>query len=128
MTAVSYLPQIAQLIMGIVGGGVLGTWLTHKRLGPKSTAEARQITAAAIDKDWARFEREISRLVKRLETAEDIAERARRGQRECEEREIELKGRVAKLEAVNAGRGEIRQRAAEVVAADRAVEAERRKP
>jgi hypothetical protein len=119
VTVTSYIPQILQLIMGIIGGGVLGTWLTHKRLGPKSTAEAREITAAAIDKDWARFEREIARLVKRLEIAEDAAENARLGQRDCEERELALKARVTMLEAVNEGRGEIRQRAQEVVSADR---------
>lgn len=126
MTIASYLPQIAQLIMGIVGGGVLGTWLTHKRLGPKSTAEARQITAAAIDKDWARFEREIDRLVKRVEKAEDEASSAKRGQRECEQREIALQARIALLEAVNDSRGEIRQRAQEVISADRAAEASKR--
>lgn len=119
MTASSYFPQIVQLVMGIVGGGMLGTWLTHKRLGPKSTAEAREITAAAMDKDWARFEREISRLVSRLEAAEDEAREARNGQRDCEARELVLIARVVKLEAVNDARGEIRQRAAEVVAADR---------
>jgi hypothetical protein len=123
VTAASYVPQILQLIMGIIGGGVLGTWLTHKRLGPKSTAEAREITAAAIDKDWARFEREIDRLVKRLEASENAAEQAIRGQRECEEREMALKARLVKLEAVNEGRGEIRQRAQEVVSADRVSEA-----
>lgn len=126
MTVASYLPQIAQLIMGIVGGGVLGTWLTHKRLGPKSTAEARQITAAAIDKDWARFEREIDRLVKRVEQAEDDASAAKLATQECERREIALQARIAMLEAVNEGRGQIRQRAQEVISADRASEASRR--
>jgi hypothetical protein len=122
VTLASYLPQIAQMAMGIVGGGVLGTWLTHKRLGPKSTAEARQITAAAIDKDWARFEREIDRLVKRVERAEDDASEAKRGQRDCEQREIALQARIALLEAVNEGRGQIRQRAQEVVSAERVQE------
>ena len=117
--ASAFLPQMLQLLLGILGGGALGTWLTHKRLGPKSTAEARQITAAAIDKDWARFEREINRLVKRLEMAEAEAEKARKGQRDCEERELALKARVANLEAINDARGEIRQRAQEVVSADR---------
>ena len=127
MTAAAYIPQILQLVMGIIGGGVLGTWLTHKRLGPKSTAEAKAITAAAIDKDWARFEREIDRLVKRLEASENAAEQAIRGQRECEEREMALKARVVTLEAINAGRGEIRQRAQEVVSADRAADAREKK-
>lgn len=121
MTA--YLPQVINLLLGILGGGVLGAWLKYKQLSPKSTAEARQITAAAIDKDWARFEREINRLVKRLEEAESVGERARKGQMECEERELALKARVTMLEAVNDARGEIRQRAAQVVAADRATEA-----
>lgn len=119
MTAASYLPQIFQLVGAIVGGGVLGTWLTHKRLGPKSTAEAREITAAAIDKDWARFEREISRLVRRVEQAEDEATEAKKATQECERREIVALARIAKLEAINEGRGEIRQRAQEVVSADR---------
>lgn len=119
MTAASITTVISQAMLALLGGGLLGSWLTHRRLGPKSTAEAREITAAAMDKDWARFEREIARLVQRLEDAEDKADRAVAGQRECEEREIGLKARIAKLEAVNDAQGEIRARAQEVVAADR---------
>jgi predicted nucleic acid-binding Zn-ribbon protein len=96
---------------------------------PKSKAEAKDITAAAMDKDWSRFQREIGRLVKRAETAEDKsaradekADRAIAGFLACEEREVHLKSRVAELEAINWGRGQIAQEAATLMAAERIVE------
>lgn len=102
------------------------TYLEHRRLLPKSTAEARNITAAAQDKDWSRFQREINRLVKRCETAEEQAQEAMDGFRACEEREIGLKGRVAELEAVNRGRGQVANEAATLLAAERIVERDQR--
>jgi hypothetical protein len=115
-----WLPLLSSVLLSIMGGGLLGTWLTHVRLGPKSKAEAKDITAAAIDKDWTRFQREIGRLVKRVEAAEDAAERAVKGQRACEEREAKLRGEVVELRAIIQSRGEVRQRAQLIVAADKA--------
>lgn len=115
----TWLPLLSSVLLSILGGGLLGTWLTHVRLGPKSKAEARDITAAAIDKDWTRFQREINRLVKRVEQAEDAAERATKGQRACEEREANLRGELVELRAIIQSRGEIRQKAALVVAAEK---------
>lgn len=104
----------------------LRMWFDHKRLMPKSNAEARDITAAAQDKDWARFQREIGRLVKRCETAENTADEALAGFRACEEREIGLKGRVAELEAFNLGRGQSAAETALLVSAERIVERDKR--
>lgn len=118
----TWLPLLSSVLLSILGGGLLGAWLTHVRLGPKSKAEARDITAAAQDKDWNRFQREIGRLVKRVEQAEDAAGKAIKGQRECEEREVKLNGRVIELETILHTRGEMRQRAALTVAADRAAD------
>lgn len=42
------------------------------------------------------------------------------GQRECEAREAELKAELLKLKAVNDVRGEMRQRAALIVASEKA--------
>jgi hypothetical protein len=120
----SWIPLATSVLLSILGGGLLGTWLTHVRLGPKSKAEARDITAAAIDKDWTRFQREIGRLVKRVEHAEDAAKKALEGQRDCEEREVRLRGRVIELETVLQARGEMRQRAALIVAAEKLGEAQ----
>lgn len=119
MSAPEWFPLLTSVLLSILGGGLLGTWLTHVRLGPKSKAEAKDITAAAIDKDWTRFQREIGRLVKRVEAAEDAADRAVKGQRACEEREAKLRGEVVELRAIIQSRGEIRQRAALVVAAEK---------
>lgn len=96
-------------------------FLDNRRLSPKSTAEARNITAAAIDKDWTRFQREIGRLVKRCELAEERAAQAIVGFMACEEREIHLKSRVAELEAFNMGRGQSAQEAHVMLAAERIV-------
>lgn len=115
----AWLPLLSSVLLSILGGGLLGTWLTHLRLGPKSKAEARDITAAAQDKDWTRFQREIGRLVKRVEQAEDCASRAIAGQRDCEAREAVLRAEILKLKAVNDARGEVRRRASEITAADR---------
>lgn len=119
MSTPEWFPLLTSVLLSILGGGLLGTWLTHVRLGPKSKAEAKDITAAAIDKDWTRFQREIGRLVKRVEAAEDAADRAVKGQRACEEREAKLRGEVVELRAIIQSRGEIRQRAALVVAAEK---------
>lgn len=100
-------------------GSIIAAMLVHKRLSPKSKAEARDITAAAIDKDWTRFQREIGRLVKRVEQAEGAAAKALAGQHACEQREIILNGKIVNLEAIIQSRGEIRQRAAQIAAADR---------
>lgn len=117
--APAWMPLLTSIVLSILGGGLLGTWLTHVRLGPKSKAEARDITAAAVDKDWNRFQREIGRLVRRVEQAEDAASKAIAGQRACEAREARLNGRVVELEAILQGRGELRQRAALIVAAEK---------
>lgn len=107
----------------------------NRRLSPRSKAEAADITAAARDKDWARFQREIGRLVKRCETAEDKADRADdraekatiraeeaiAGMHACEQREVHLKARVAELEAINLGRGQAAQEAQTLLAAERIV-------
>lgn len=119
MNAAMWLPLAASVLVSIAGGGLLGTWLAHKRLSPKSTAEARDITAAAIDKDWSRFQREINRLVKRCEAAEASAEKVLGELHKCEEREIRLKADILRLEAIAIGQGEARQHAAAIVAAER---------
>ena len=123
---------------GGLGGLALcfNVWQTNRRLAPKSKAEAEDITAAAKDKDWTRFQREIGRLVKRCETsdakadasdakaerAHARAEEAIAGMHACEQREVLLKGRVAELEAINRGRGQSAQEAATMLAAERIVE------
>lgn len=130
------LPYIAAL--GGLGGLALmvKSVLENRRLWPKSKAEAENITAAARDKDWARFQREIGRLVRQGKISDDRAERAERraeaahekaeeaieGFRACEDREVHLKGRVAELEAINRGRGQVAQEAATMLAAERIVE------
>lgn len=113
-------PLLSSAFVSIVGGGFLGVWLTHRRLAPKSKAEARDITASAMDRDWRRFEREIGRLVKRLENAEAAAERAIEAQRACEQRESRLNGEVIKLRALLEQEGEARKLAAGIVAMERA--------
>lgn len=111
-----------------MGAGGLAGWalfahavLTNRRLAPKSKAEAQQIVAAAMDQDWQRFQREIDRLVKRCEVAENTAGQAIAGFRACEEREIVLKGRVAELEAINRGRGQLANEVHTLAAAERIV-------
>jgi hypothetical protein len=122
----TYLPFLAPVLASILGSGFLGAWLVHRRLAPKTTAEARDITAAAMDRDWARFQREIDRLVKRCENAEDAAQQAVKGQRECEEREAGLLARIARLEGLDVARGEARQEAAGIVAIERLAERDKR--
>lgn len=104
----------------MMGSGGFGAWLVHRRLAPKHHAEAEDITAAAKDKDWARFQREIARLVERCERAEEQADKAIEAQRACEEREIVLNKRIARLEGLDMARGEARQEAAGIVASERA--------
>jgi hypothetical protein len=110
---------IIAVLVSIAGGGLFGSYLTHLRLTPKVSAEARQITAAAMDQDWARFQHEIARLVDRCERAEKCADDAIKGQRACEEREGRLIARITQLEYLAAAEGEIKKRAAGVVALDR---------
>lgn len=121
-----WLPLLGSALVSILGGGLLGAWMTHNRLAPKSKAEARDITAAAMDKDWSRFQREIGRLVKRLEDAEAKAERADHRARECEEREslvlreaADLRAELARLRAIELGVGQGRQAVAAEAASAR---------
>lgn len=117
--ASTLLATVGTIIASVLGGGFFGAWLTHKRLAPKSSAEAKSITAAAQDQDWSRFQREIDRLVKRCEAAEAKAEAALNRAHNCEEREGLLKARVMELEAYNLGQGKARQEAAEITARER---------
>lgn len=113
------LAWLAPILVSIAGGGLFGSYLTHLRMTPKISAEARQITAAAMDQDWARFQHEIARLVDRCERAEKSADDAIQGQRACEEREGRLNARILQLEALAGAESEIKKRAAGVVALDR---------
>lgn len=115
----SLVPIVASLLASALTGGVISAWLVNHRLTPKSRAEARQITSAAMDQDWQRFEREINRLVKRLEEAEARATSAEARARECEDRESVLKARVLALETYNQTEGQMRQEAALIVASER---------
>lgn len=116
---------VSSSLLSILGGGLLGVWLTNRRLWPKTTAEARSITAAAAEKDWLRFEREINRLVKRLEEAEDRATRAEAATRECEKREASLRAEFLALKHYVDTEGQMRQEAAKVAAAERLREGRR---
>ncbi|MCW3837794.1 hypothetical protein ACFQ1E_17250 [Sphingomonas canadensis] len=91
MSIMPILPLAISSAASVLGGGFLGAWMVNRRLWPKSMAEAHEITAAAKDKDFARFHREIARLVARVEKAEEKADAAAAGQRACEEREARLR-------------------------------------
>lgn len=119
MSATLFLQLTAAVLAALGTGGIFGAWLSYRRLAPKSKAEAREITAAAKDKDWARFQREIGRLVKRLEEAEDSCSKALNALHACEQRESGLRGRIVELEAWVTAEGDARQMAAGVVAIER---------
>lgn len=135
MQSLSWLIPALSLLTVLAGGGLCGAWWTHKRLAPKSKAEAREITAAAMDRDWTRFHREIDRLVKRLEMSETQTDKAERkadqaiaALHQCEERESLLKARVVVLEAYAQQESQMRQDAAMIVATERQADAAAREP
>lgn len=127
MLALNWLVPALTLLTVLAGGGLCGAWWTHKRLAPKSKAEAKEITAAAMDRDWTRFHREIDRLVKRLELSEGQADKALNDLHRCEERESALKARVVVLEAYVQQEGQMRQDAAMLIAAERNAETRARR-
>jgi hypothetical protein len=70
MVPSSLFTQVIGFLSIVLGSGVFGAWLIHRRLAPKSTAEAISIRDAIVDNNWSRFQREIDRLVQRVENAE----------------------------------------------------------
>jgi chromosome condensin MukBEF ATPase and DNA-binding subunit MukB len=89
---------ILNAVMILISGGALGIWLRHRREMPKATAAANKLTSDAAlvkseahDRDWERFHQEIARLEIRVEKTEKRAS-------DCEERESELRKRLATAE------------------------------
>ncbi|SEJ02843.1 hypothetical protein SAMN05428950_101895 [Sphingomonas sp. OV641] len=99
-------------ITSLLGGGAVGSILTYRREAKKSAEEV-------TDMQWQRLANEITRLDER--SAKDGAriDALEKEVRDCHREKSMLEGKVIKLEAAIEARGEIRQRAAEVVAAER---------
>lgn len=93
------------------GGGFFAVkWLVEAFFGRIDRREAR--LDASADKIIARLERQIEQLSARLDQAEEKL-------RECQEQHLHAEAKIARMSAILQGQGEVRQRAAEVVAADR---------
>ncbi len=101
--------------MSLLGGGAFGSLLTYRR-------EARKSAEDVTSMQWERFQGEITRLDERMAKADARIDELETEVRDCHREKSQLEGKVIKLEAAIEARGEIRQRAAEVVAMDRLIE------
>lgn len=99
-------------VASLLGGGALGSVLTYRR-------EAKKGAEEVTDMQWQRLANEITRLDDRVAKADIRIDTLEAEVRDCHREKSQLEGKVIKLEAAIEARGEIRQRAAEIVAADR---------
>lgn len=89
-----------------------------KRVRMETDASLRQSLDDGAQKHIDRLEKHIERQDRRIH---DIEERME----ECERERAEMLGRLAQLEGLLAARGEIRQRAQQIIAAEKLEEKER---
>jgi len=115
-------------IMGLTPGG-LGIWVLVFGLAAwwvRGMADRRRaanegvgVESAATKALFDQLQAEIERLTKRIERQDERIAALEAEVRECEHARAVAEAEVLKLRAVNAVQGEVRQRAAQVVAADR---------
>jgi len=106
------------LILGVVS--FIRALPSLRRVRMESDTSLRHALDDGAQKHIDRLEKHIERQDKRLR---DIEERME----ECERERAQMRGEIAELRAMLAARGEIRQRAQLIVAADRLEERERAK-
>lgn len=109
---------LSSLITGLAGGGITKL-LLHRREGERVAAETDSIEANVTDINWKRFQREIERLDKRVRALEAECAELRSQHHECERQRVALEAENIRLRSAQDMRGEIRQRAAQIVAAER---------
>lgn len=110
---------LSSLVTAALTGGGMARLLLIRRDGEKLAAETDNIEANVTDINWQRFQREINRLDKRVKALEDECADLRRSNRECERERARLESENFRLKAAQDSRGEIRERAAQIVALDR---------
>jgi hypothetical protein len=97
----------------VLVGGLVAWWIRGMADRRRASNEGVTAESKASEAQFMRLEREIGRMLGRIEALE-------KGLAECEHRHAVAEAEVFRLRAMNDARGEIRQRAQEVVAADRA--------
>ncbi len=111
--ALASLLELAGVAFGALGtGGVFGAWLLHRRLGPKSEAEAVQM-------NWERFQKEIERLDKKVTAQGKRIDQLEREVEECHRQKTDIEIENMRLRAAQEVTGEARKLAAGIVAVER---------
>lgn len=103
---------VGAIAVALVSGGLIGAILNHWRSAPKAKAETETM-------DWARFQTEIARLDAKVTAQSARIDALEREVRDCHREKAQLEAEMVKLRAAVDARGEIRQRAQEVVSAER---------
>lgn len=106
-------------------GGALVAWIKGMPDRKKADVTDKQSEEAAIAAQWVRFQGEIDRLLARIGKLENRVDQLETELDESRAREAAAVSELAKLRAVNAGQGQVRQEAAVMVAAERVVEQKR---
>lgn len=109
---------IATLVSGLLSGG-LTKLLMVRRVGEKVAAETDSIEATVTDLNWKRFQREIERLTKRVEAGEKRISELEDHLSACQRERSMFESENIKLKAAQDSRGEVRRRAAGIVALER---------
>jgi hypothetical protein len=102
----------------VLGGG-LTKLLMLRREGEKVAAETDSIEATVTDLNWKRMQREIDRLAKRVEAGERRISELEAHLSSCQRERAMLETENIRLKAAQDARGEVRQRAAQIVAVER---------
>jgi len=106
-------------------GGIIVWWIRGMPDRKRADIAGRDSDEAAIAAQWERFQKEIGRLVDRINHLEDRVKTLESEVDDCREREAVAVSELTKLRAIMAGQGQTRQEAAVLVSAERIVEQKR---
>jgi hypothetical protein len=104
-------PSLALLTM-LASGGLIGAWLTHRRLAPLSAADVN-------DRDWQRFQGEITRLDNKVRAHEERIEYLEGEVEKCHEEKRAQADELVRLRAIIDQEGSFRDMAQAIVSAER---------
>lgn len=91
---ISIINLVANIVIVLIGGGLVGAWLLHRREGPKAKAAAQLTQSEASERDWGRFQKEIGRLEERISRLERDNEELREDALKSRQRESNLEQKV----------------------------------
>lgn len=110
---------LISLATAALSGGGMARLILTKRDGEKIAAETDGIEANVTDLNWKRFQREITRLDNKVKAQDRRISELEGHLSACQRERAALETENIKLKAAQEQRGEVRRRAAGIVALER---------